>query len=202
MRGKLEAEGVNDERADETANRIMQRDNDRVSPGVRSDRAGGPYGERTLGGDPGKVIALRSPGFNDSTVMPARCSKDGGNTSPALEWDVPPAGTVEVALLCEDLDAPDGPFLHWLLTGIDPATTSVAEGQAPPEATPWPNDYGESGYGGPRPLVGDDAHRYQFRLFALGSPLGLAPGTNLDDVRAALNDKQLATGTLTGLFVR
>ncbi|HEX2043947.1 MAG TPA: YbhB/YbcL family Raf kinase inhibitor-like protein [Acidimicrobiales bacterium] len=103
--------------------------------------------------------------------------------------------------MCEDLDAPGGPFLHWLLSGIDPTTTSIAEGQAPPEATPWPNDYGDLGYGGPRPPVGDDAHRYVFRLFALDAPLALEPGASLDEVRAALDDKRLATGTLTGLFV-
>ena len=203
LRGKLESEGIPDERADENANRILQRDNDAVSPGLRDDRARGPYGERTTGeGDAGNVIGLRSPAFNDNTTMPARCSWDGGNRSPALEWDEPPAGTVELALLCEDPDAPRGPFLHWLLTGIDPGVRSVDEAQSPPGATAWPNDFGDEGYGGPRPPIGDDPHRYVFRLYALDSSLGLSPGADVDEVRAALENTRLATGTLIGLFAR
>jgi Raf kinase inhibitor-like YbhB/YbcL family protein len=202
LRGRLEAEGINDENADQAANRAMQQDNQAVSPGLRDDRARGPYGERGGGGDPGPVITLRSPAFNDQALMPPRCSREGGDRSPALEWDDPPEGTVELAVLCEDLDAPDGPFLHWLLTGIDPGTRAIDEGGSAPGAAAWANDYGEEGYGGPMPPVGDDAHRYVFRLFALDAPLGLAPGAPLQDVRAALDRHHLATGTLTGLFIR
>ena len=202
LRGKLETEGVNDKNADELANRIMQRDNQATSPGLRSDRAAGPYGERSGGGDPGNVVALRSPAFNDHTIMPNRLSREGDDRSPALDWDAPPEDTVELALLCEDLDAPEGPFLHWLVTGISPETTSIDEGETPPGAVEWPNDYGDTGYGGPLPSVGDDAHPYVFRLFALDRPLGLSPGADVAEVRAALDANHLATGTLTGLFIR
>ena len=202
LRGRLEAEGVNDKNADETANRIMRRDNEGTSPAAPSDRAAGPYGERTSGGAPGNVIGLRSPAFNDSTLMPARCSRDGGNRSPALEWDPPPEGTVELALLCEDLDAPECPFLHWLVTGISADTTSIAEGESPPGGEEWENDFGDMGYGGPQPVVGDDPHRYVFRLFALDAPLGVRPGSAPSAARAVLDDRRLATGTLIGLFAR
>jgi Raf kinase inhibitor-like YbhB/YbcL family protein len=202
LRGRLEAEGVNDKNADETANRIMQRDNEGTPPGARSDRAAGPYGERTAGGDAGNVIGLRSPAFSDSTLMPARCSRDGEDGSPALEWDPPPAGTAELALLCEDLDAPGGPFLHWLATGISPDVTSVAEAESPAGAEEWGNDYGDVGYGGPQPPIGDEPHRYVFRLFALDAPLGMSPGADIGEVRVALSDRRLATGTLIGLFAR
>jgi Raf kinase inhibitor-like YbhB/YbcL family protein len=166
------------------------------------DRARGPLGERTAGGgDPGNVIGLRSLAFNDYATMPPRYSRDGGNRSPALEWDEPPGGTRELVVLCEDIDGPRGPFLHWLLTGLEPSVRSLDEGEAPP-AKSWRNDYGQEGYGGPQPPVGDEPHRYVFRLYALDSALGLSPGADLDEVKAALEKKQLATGTLTGLFVR
>jgi Raf kinase inhibitor-like YbhB/YbcL family protein len=202
LRGKLETEGIPDKNADEAANRIMQRESSAPSPGLRSDRAAGPYGERTVGGEPGNVIPMRSPAFNDHTMMPARCGRDGGNRSPALEWDAPPADTVELALVCEDPDAPDGPFLHWLVTGIPAGTTSIAEDETPSGADVWPNGYGDVGYGGPLPPVGDDPHRYIFRLFALDTPLAVSPGADVAAVRAALEDGRLATGTLTGLFAR
>src|SRR5436189_84636 len=138
-----------------------------TNPGARTDRAGGPYGEGSGGGEPGAVIDLRSPAFSDGALLPARCSKDGGNVSPALEWSTPPDGTAELVLLCEDPDAPGGTFVHWLVSGIDPGTTTIAEGQEPPGSVSWQNGYGETGYGGPQPPIGDDAHRYMFRLIAL-----------------------------------
>ncbi|HWC11238.1 MAG TPA: YbhB/YbcL family Raf kinase inhibitor-like protein [Acidimicrobiales bacterium] len=202
LRAELDDQGVNDQKADEAANAILQRGNDTVSPAARTDRAAGPYGEAGGGGDPGAVIDLRSPAFNDHTLMPGRLSLDGGNASPPLDWSEPPEGTAELALLCEDPDAPGGTFLHWLLTGIDPSRRSLGEGEQPPEASSWENDYGERGYGGPRPPVGDDAHRYFFRLFALEAPLDLPAGEDREDVRAALEGSRLATGTLVGLFAR
>ena len=202
LRGKLDDEGIPDQHADQAANEILQRQNTAPNPGAYDDRAAGPYGERGGGGDPGAVIELRSPAFNDQTLLPPRHSRDGGNVSPALEWDGVPEGTVEFALLCEDPDAPTGTFLHWLVTGISPGTRAVAEGEEPDGATSWPNDFGERGYGGPAPPVGDEPHRYFFRLYALGSPLGLSPGADIDDVRRALDHASLATGTLVGLFVR
>jgi Raf kinase inhibitor-like YbhB/YbcL family protein len=199
--GKLEDERVNDRNADEAANAILQKDNDAVSPAARTDRAAGPYGERGGGGDPGAVIELRSPAFNDHTLMPGRFSLDGDDVSPPLEWSEVPEGTVELALLCEDPDAPGGAYLHWLVTGIDPSLRSVAEGEEPPGTT-WPNDDGVSGYSGPQPPVGDDPHRYFFRVYALDSALELSPGAAFDAVRAALDERRLAAGALVGLFAR
>ena len=147
-------------------------------------------------------VTLRSPAFSDHTLIPGRFSMDGENASPPLEWSEPPEGTVELALLCEDPDAPSGTFLHWLLTQIDPSRRGVAEGEQPGEATAWKNDFGRNGYGGPRPPIGDEAHRYFFRLYALAEPLDVAPGADLDEVRAALDARKLATGTLVGLFAR
>ena len=64
------------------------------------------------------------------------------------------------------------------------------------------NDFGEPGYGGPRPPVGDDAHRYFFRVFAASEPLGLRPGFSGEDLRRTITGKELASGTLVGLYQR
>jgi phosphatidylethanolamine-binding protein (PEBP) family uncharacterized protein len=64
------------------------------------------------------------------------------------------------------------------------------------------NGYGEQGWGGPLPPVGDDPHRYVFRLYALGEPF-MAPDTSdADSLRAWLDEHSLATGTLTALYGR
>ena len=39
--------------------------------------------------------------------------------SPPLAWSAPPAGTVEIALICDDPDAPTPePWVHWVAYGI------------------------------------------------------------------------------------
>lgn len=148
----------------------------------------------------GSTLTLRSSAFTDSAFIPARYSKDGGNERPDLEWSGVPEGSQELVLLCVDPDAPAGTWLHWLVTGIDPATTRL-DPQSP-AGTEHGNDYGEHGYGGPQPPVGDDAHRYLFRLYALGEPFGAPEPGDADAVRSWLDGQALATGTLTGLYQR
>ncbi|MDQ3570966.1 MAG: YbhB/YbcL family Raf kinase inhibitor-like protein [Actinomycetota bacterium] len=147
-------------------------------------------------------IELRSPAFADHDRIPARHAKEEDNLSPALEWGDVPAGTVELAVTCEDPDAPGGTFVHWVMAGIDPARRGLAEGETPAEAAVGVNDYGEQGYGGPRPPAGDDQHRYFFRLHAASEPLGFGSGGSLEELREALSDKELASGTLVGTYQR
>jgi Raf kinase inhibitor-like YbhB/YbcL family protein len=147
-------------------------------------------------------IQLRSPAISDHAPIADRYAHDGGNVSPALEWSGVPDGTVELALICEDPDAPSGTFTHWVLAGIDPGMTGVTENETPPGAVVGTNDFGEPGYGGPRPPVGDDAHRYFFRVFAASEPLGLRPGFSGEDLRRTISGKELASGTLVGLYQR
>lgn len=104
--------------------------------------------------------------------------------------------------LCEDRDAPNGVFTHWLVTGIDPWVTSIAEGEGYDHAVVWPNSFGNRGYDGPMPPVGDDPHRYFFRLFALEERTALPPDAPTDLVREVLESRHLATGTVVGLFAR
>ncbi|WP_137812340.1 YbhB/YbcL family Raf kinase inhibitor-like protein [Gandjariella thermophila] len=189
----------------------MQRDNppQPVGPG---DRAGRPRGTRgTSRDDPSADefaqphaggLVLRSSAFSDHAVIPDRYSFEGGNTSPPLEWADLPPGTRELALVCEDPDAPGGTFVHWVLAGISPETGGIAEGRPPEGAVVGRNGFGRRGWGGPRPPVGDQPHRYFFRLYASDRPLDLGPAPSADDLRAAVSGHELATGTLVGLFAR
>src|SRR5215204_5137753 len=72
-------------------------------------------------------IELRSPSFGDHQPIPARHAKDHDNLSPALEWSGVPKEAVELAVLCEDPDAPSGTFTHWVLAGLQPTATGPAE---------------------------------------------------------------------------
>jgi Raf kinase inhibitor-like YbhB/YbcL family protein len=113
-----------------------------------------------------------------------------------------PGDTAELVLLCEDPDAPSGTFTHWLVTGIDPRSSGVEEGQLPPGGDPKVNGFGEQGWGGPRPPAGDPAHRYFFRLYAVTEPLPLPDNPTADDVHKAVAGREQASGTLVGLYQR
>jgi Raf kinase inhibitor-like YbhB/YbcL family protein len=113
----------------------------------------------------------------------------GGNTSPAVVWSNPPAGTKSFALQVFDPDAPTGSgFWHWGVYNIPPSATGLARGVGNAAATlPAPAfggttdlfDTGTTGgngnYGGPCPPAGDAPHRYIFTLYAL----------SVDDVQMA-----------------
>jgi Raf kinase inhibitor-like YbhB/YbcL family protein len=149
-----------------------------------------------------ETIELRSPAFNDHAPIPARHSHDGEDLPPALEWSGVPEGTAELVVLCEDPDAPGGTFTHWTVACIDPSVFAMAEDQVLPGAVEGTNDFGDQGYGGPRPPVGDDAHRYFFRVVAVSEPLGLSPGFSPDELRHAMEGKELGRGTLVGIYQR
>jgi hypothetical protein len=87
-------------------------------------------------------IELTSPSFGDHQPIPARHAKDHDNLSPALEWSGVPQEAVELAVLCEDPDAPRGTFIHWVLAGLQPTVTGLAEGESPAAAVEGRNDFG------------------------------------------------------------
>jgi Raf kinase inhibitor-like YbhB/YbcL family protein len=210
LRNRYEQHGVPDQHADRAANKQLERDN---PPQPQGWRTAGPPGNTGISrGDPsidepqpppeGGGIELRSAAFNDHTLIPDRYSAEGDNISPPLEWSQPPDGTEELALVCEDPDAPGGTFVHWVLSGIPAGSRGMEQGTVPDGAVAGRNDFGELGWGGPRPPVGDDSHRYFFRLYAADRPLGLREGATAADLRSALDGHELALGNLVGLFGR
>ena len=48
----------------------------------------------------------------------------------------------------DDIDAPRGKFVHWLVWNIEPKTESISKGTVPNGAVQGKNDFGKDGYGG------------------------------------------------------
>ncbi|MFI5556101.1 YbhB/YbcL family Raf kinase inhibitor-like protein [Streptomyces sp. NPDC051738] len=147
-------------------------------------------------------IDLKSSAFDDHETIPRRHAMEGDNVSPPLTWSGVPDEAVELALLCEDPDAPSGTFVHWLVTGIDPRTEGLPTGWAAPGGHPHTNGYGQWGWGGPQPPAGDRAHRYFFRLYALPGHVSIPEAATADEAHRVLDQQQLASGTLVGLYQR
>ncbi len=99
----------------------------------------------------------------------------GGNLSPALNWQNPPAGTQSFAITVHDPDAPtDGGFWHWIVINLPVSMTGLAQGDGTLNSTHLPagalqirNDFGIAAWGGPCPPAGDKPHHYHFTVYAL-----------------------------------
>ena len=151
-------------------------------------------------------LTLSSPAFKEGETIPRKHTADGPDQSPALEWSKPPAATKSLALLCEDPDAPRGLWVHWVLWGLSPDSSSLPEGVAKEKtirggAKQGKNDFGRIGYGGPSPPPGKP-HRYYFKLYALDSVLTLEPGASRAEMVRAMEGHILAQGELMGRYGR
>jgi Raf kinase inhibitor-like YbhB/YbcL family protein len=129
---------------------------------------------------------------------------DGADASPPLSWTGVPDGTVELAVVFVDIDATgaDGrPFVHWLVTGIDPSVSSFAAGSVPPGATVRPSSFGEASYGGPCPPAGEE-HLYELTVHALNQVLIDADDIDTAEVVDEIGRRSIASATVAGTFTR
>jgi Raf kinase inhibitor-like YbhB/YbcL family protein len=147
-------------------------------------------------------------GVTDGQPIDQRYTCDGDDVSPALTWEGVPDGTAELALVVDDPDAPGGTFTHWLVYGLDPGVTGLAEGvpkdadiAGPPALRQGVNGMGTAGYGGPCPPAGEE-HHYVFRLLALDEELGLGDGASRDEVLAAVEGHVLGEARITATYAR
>jgi Raf kinase inhibitor-like YbhB/YbcL family protein len=150
-------------------------------------------------------IKITSSAFKEGDMIPAKYTCDGADISPPLQWDSVPEGTVSIALISDDPDAPMGTWVHWVLFNLPGATTSLAE-NVPPDKTlangarQGTNDFRKIGYGGPCPPGG--THRYYFKIYALDAQLDLQAGANKKELLRAMQGHILAEGQLMGRYKR
>ena len=142
-------------------------------------------------------IALSSPALG--TTVPRRFTCDGAGGSPPLRWSGAPAPARELVLVVQDPDAPGGTFVHWTGFGIPAAPSGTIPAGA--HLRSGRNSTGHVGWTPPCPPKGDTPHRYEFSLYALRKPSGLAVGAEPADVRAALTGA-LARGRFTARYGR
>jgi Raf kinase inhibitor-like YbhB/YbcL family protein len=142
-------------------------------------------------------LKVTSSAFAANGAIPADYTCDGAQTSPPLAWSNVPKNARAIAILVEDPDAPNGAFTHWLVTGIAPATTSLAAGAKLPEgAMQAKNGKGETGYSAPCPPGG--RHRSFFHVYALDTTIP-GPATK-EDFLASIDGHVLAEGQLIGVY--
>jgi hypothetical protein len=156
------------------------------------------------------AFQLSSPAFRHSQKIPRDYSGEGRNISPPLEWQDLPQGTKELALLCEDPDAPqEEPFVHWLAYKITPDQTELPEAlpvakelERPVSLFQGLNSFAKAGYGGPMPPRRHGRHRYFFKLYALDHELPTEPGIDRDRFLDLIDGHVLGEADLIGIYER
>ena len=136
--------------------------------------------------------------WQNGAAIPARHTCDGENVAPALSWTAVPVDAVELALTMVDLDAN---FVHWVMFGISPTRTALAEGEVPPGAIEWPNDFGDVGFGGPCPPDGE-THTYLFTVHALNQQVEVADDAAATEVVDLLNQTSILESSVSGTYAR
>jgi Raf kinase inhibitor-like YbhB/YbcL family protein len=159
------------------------------------------------------TISVESPAFGHGQPIPQKYTGDGEDVSPQLRWSPVPEGTRQLALICDDPDAPTPqPWVHWVIYGIPAEVTTLPEslpGQstldAPAGARQGANSWSSGqtiGYRGPAPPRGHGVHHYHFKLYALDAPLDLPPGADKPTLLKAMEGHVLGQGELVGTYQR
>ena len=159
------------------------------------------------------AIQLTSTAFGEGERIPAKHTGEGEDVSPPLAWSGVPEGTKELALICDDPDAPTPqPWVHWVIYKIPADCQGLPEGVAKTPrleepagalqgANSWPS--GQTiGYRGPMPPPGHGVHRYFFRLYALSASLAIEPGLDKGTLLEKMSRHILDEGHLMGTYER
>jgi Raf kinase inhibitor-like YbhB/YbcL family protein len=152
------------------------------------------------------AFTISSTSFSSGGDIVKKFTCDGADVSPLLTWTSPPAGTLSLALLADDPDAPVGNWNHWVLWNLPAESRTLAENlaktaQLPDGSRQGMNDFKKTGYNGPCPPVGKP-HRYYFKIFALDTKLDLRGDAGKPELEAAMKGHILAQAEWMGRYKR
>lgn len=157
-------------------------------------------------------ITVESPAMTAGQMMPRTYTPDGRNLSPPIRWSNLPAGTRQIAVVCEDFGAGNPPpWVHWLIYNIPGTATGLPEG-VPFDATqPMPaeiagavqglNGWKLSMYRGPAPPAGKP-HLYNFVVYALDTELNLRANLTRALFLEAIEGHVIGRGELVPIYGR
>ncbi len=145
-------------------------------------------------------LKISSHAFENGGEIPKEYTCDGANMSPPLRIKNVPPNTKSLALILDDIDAPRGTYVHWILWNIHPNVIEIKENSVPEGAVQGMNDFKKRFYGGPCPPR--RAHKYVLKIFALDTLLGLSPNSTKKDLEKAMEGHIISRTQLTGMYKR
>ncbi len=143
---------------------------------------------------------ISSPAFANNGTIGKEYGCGGENKNPPLRFRNVPAEAKSLALVFDDIDAPRGSYVHWILWNIDPGTREIRDNSVPESAVQGTNDFRKRNYGGPCPPT--RPHRYVFKAYALETPLSLTPNSTKADLERAMQGHVLGQAELRGTYKR
>lgn len=158
------------------------------------------------------TFVVESPTMAQGQLMPRDYTPDGRNVSPPLAWRGLPAGTRQLAVICQDHGAGNPPpWVHWILYNIPASVNGLPEGIPFDASDPMPaglegavhgnNSWGLAMYRGPAPPAGNVNH-YDFTVFALDAELDLPPRLTRAELLDAIRDHVIGRGNLVPIYRR
>jgi hypothetical protein len=158
-------------------------------------------------------MTLASEAFTNGSPIPAKYTADGADVSPPLRWQGVPQGTRELAIVCDDPDAPTAQsWVHWLIYKIPAQVEALPEKmptgsrlESPVASCQGRNSWTSGrtiGYRGPAPPPGHGTHHYHFKLYALSKELDLNPGIDNSVLLKAMAGHIVAEAELVGTYRR
>jgi Raf kinase inhibitor-like YbhB/YbcL family protein len=141
---------------------------------------------------------ISSVAYEDNGKIPSIYACDGTNINPPLKIENTPREAKSLALIFDDIDAPRGSYVHWILWNIDPGTKEVKENSVPEGAIQGLNDFKKNNYGGPCPP--GRAHKYVFKIYALDTRLNLHSNSTKPDIEKAMKGHILGQAQWTGTY--
>lgn len=149
------------------------------------------------------AVEISSPAFEPGSAVPKKFTGEGQDVSPPLTWRGLPEGTKEIALICDDPDAPTPePWVHWVIYRIPADVIGFREGSTQGGVLEGINDFGTPGYGGPFPPKGHGVHHYHFKIYALDTELDVDAGLTKAQLLKAMEGHILDEGELVGTYER
>ena len=142
------------------------------------------------------TLEVSSPSFKNGDYIPITYTCEGKDINPAFEIKNIPQGTLSLALIMDDPDAPGGTFTHWLMWNLAPGKV-IKENSAP--GVEGKNGSDKKGYKGPCPPAGTGVHHYHFKVFALNAKLDGSINNKIE-LENAMKTHILAQGELIGLY--
>ena len=155
-------------------------------------------------------LTIQSTAFDPGQVIPKQYTGDGEDVSPALTWSGVPADAKELALICDDPDAPRAePWVHWVIYKLPASATGLPEAvpvrtmlSEPAGVLQGRNSWNTVGYRGPAPPPGHGVHHYHFKLYALNAVLDLPAGLLKDELLKRIEPHVIAESELIGTYRR
>ncbi|KAI3677647.1 hypothetical protein L6452_36913 [Arctium lappa] len=159
---------------------------------------------------------VASSGIDHEGRLPRKYTAEGQGTqkdiSPPLEWYNVPNGTKTLALVVEDIDAPDPssplvPWTLWVVINIPPTLKGLPEGFSGKEEDKGDdyanikegnNDFKVPGWRGPK--MPSPGHRFEFKLYALDVEIDLGNKVTKEKLLDAIDGHVLGEALLTALY--